>query len=99
MNEPPKDSVPIVQKKALLPPGVLPRNTQALAIGAIAAVMILVIAFTGGKQPSEKPAKMATAQAVDPNEQRIQEYRARIDAQAQKLAAEQAELGSTKEGF
>ena len=62
--------------------------------------MILVIAFSGGRQPKEKPpAKTPAVQPVDPNEQRIQEYRARIDAQAQKLAAEQAELAQAKQVF
>lgn len=99
MNEK-QESTLTVHKKWRLPEGVLPRNAQALSIGAIALVMILVIAFSGGRQPREKPAAMTPAvQPVDSNEQRIQEYRARIDAEAQKLATEQAELAQTKQAF
>src|ERR1700688_4981403 len=99
MNET-QDPTPIVQKKALIPPGVLPRNAQSWFIGGISILMILVIAFSGSKQPKEKPTiKPPGSQPVDPNEQRIQEYRARIDAQAQKLAAEQAQLAQTKQAF
>jgi type IV secretion system protein TrbI len=95
-----QDPTPVVQKKALIPPGVLPRNAQAWFIAGISVLMILVIAFSGSKQPKEKlPAKTPTSQGVDPNEQRIQEYRARIDAQAQKLLAEQADLARAKQAF
>src|ERR1700680_4246156 len=95
-----QDSTPVVQKKALIPPGVLPRNAQAWFIAGISILMILVIAFSGSKQPKEKlPAKTPTSQGADPNEQRIQEYRARIGAQAQKLLAEQADLARAKQAF
>src|ERR1700692_3939755 len=100
MDETPQSTAPVVQKKALLPPGVLPRNAQAWFIAGISILMILVIAFSGSKQPKEKPpAKAPTSQGADPNEQRIQEYRTRIDAQAQKLLAEQADLARAKQAF
>ena len=38
-------SPPQVQDKRIVPPGVLPRNVQGWALGGLAAVMIVVIAF------------------------------------------------------
>jgi len=100
MNEPTDNPTPVIQKKALIPPGVLPRNAQTWFIAGISVLMILVIGLSGGKQPKEKASSKAPVpQAVDPNEQRIQEYRERIDAQAQKLAAEQAQLVQAKQAF
>src|SRR5579862_2747612 len=100
MNEPPNNPTPVIQKKALIPPGVLPRNLQTWFIAGVSGLMILVIALSGGKQPKEKASlKAPVPQAADPNAQRIQEYRERIDAQAQKLAAEQAQLAQAKQAF
>ena len=100
MSEPPNDPTPIVQKKSLIPPGVLPRNAQTWFIAGISILMILVIAFSGSRQPKDKTSSKAPVpQAVDANEERIQEYRVRIDAQAQKLAAEQSQLAQAKQAF
>jgi type IV secretion system protein VirB10 len=67
---------------------------------AITVVMVGAIAFSGGSAPS-KPASSTTAQkpapVIDPNLARIQEYRNRIDEQARKLAAEQAQLEQAKQ--
>ena len=54
MNETPQDSTPTVQKKALIPPGVLPRNAQTWFIGGISVLMVLVIALSGSKEPKAK---------------------------------------------
>jgi hypothetical protein len=87
---------PTVQNKTILPPGVLPRNAQAGVIGGVAAVMAIVIAFSGSNAPKEKPHNALTASVTDPNQARIQEYRARIEEQAKKLAQEQAQLAQIK---
>ncbi len=59
--------------------------------------MVLVIALTGGKPAkTARAADAAVPTPLDPSSSRIQEYRARIDAEAKKLAAEQAELDRTK---
>ena len=91
-------SAPTVQKKATNPPGILPRNAQVWFIGGISILMVLVIAFSGSKEPKARDtAKAQSPQAQDPNQQRIEDYRARIDEQARKLAAEQAQLAQTKQ--
>src|SRR5882724_3714180 len=74
-------NVPTVQKKAATPPGILPRNAQAWFIGGVSVVMVLVIALSGGKDSKEKnnAGKTPAPQAQDPNDARIQEYRARIE--------------------
>ncbi len=85
---------PTVQNKAAKPPGVLPRNTQTWVIIGLAAVMIAAIAFSGGPKPQERSQQPSarTPAVIDPNQTRINEYRNRIDEQARRLAAEQAEL-------
>ena len=57
----------------------------------IVGTMILVIAFSGGKQAKKNPAETTQKlqNVIDPNEARIREYRDRIEEDARKLAAEQ----------
>lgn len=108
MPEPTRDPYPDpqltpageVRDRAVRPTGLLPKNTQTYVILAITAVMVGAIAFSGGN--STKPtATMAQkgASVIDPNLSRIQEYRNRIDEQARKLSAEQAQLEQTKQDF
>jgi len=108
MPEPTRDPYPDPQTtpagelrdRAVRPTGLLPKNTQTYVILAIAAVMVGAIAFSGGNSP--KPAGTTAPKAasvIDPNLSRIQEYRNRIDEQARKLAAEQAQLEQTKQAL
>jgi type IV secretory pathway VirB10-like protein len=84
---------PPIQNRTPKPPGVLPKNYQGLMIGGIALVMVIVIALSGSRTPKERREPSTTAaSAVDPNIARIQDYRSRIEQQAQKLALEQARL-------
>jgi type IV secretion system protein VirB10 len=53
--------------------------------------MVIIIAFSGKKEPKARKASEA-APVVDPSQVRIEEYRARIEEQARKLAAEQAQI-------
>jgi type IV secretion system protein VirB10 len=59
--------------------------------------MVLIILFTGNIS-STPPGSVIPKppSAIDPNQARIQEYRDRIDEQARRLAAEQAELAVAK---
>ena len=90
---------PTVQNRASKPTGVLPRNTQTWVIIGLATVMIAAIAFSGGPAPAERtpPVVAKGPNAVDPNQARINEYRNRIDEQARRLAAEQAQLMQAKQ--
>jgi len=67
----------------------------------ITVVMVGAIAFSGGgTQPRKATSnEQKTSAAIDPNLARIQEYRNRIDEQARKLAAEQAQLEQTKQAL
>jgi type IV secretion system protein TrbI len=78
---------------------VLPKNTQALVLGGIALVMVLVIVFSGHNAPKQRVAPSPTTASVvtEPNQARIQDYRARIEEQMRRLAAEEAELAQTKQ--
>ncbi len=104
-NRDPSGQMPLpleseVRDKAVRPPGVLPKNTQTYVILAITVVMVGAIAFSGGSAPSKpasSPAERKPAPVIDPNLARIQEYRNRIDEQARKLAAEQAQLEQAKQ--
>ncbi len=81
-----------------LPPGVVPRHLQQWAIIGTTVVMVGILAFSG---PPSTPRATATpspaAVAVDPNQQRIEDFQRRIQEQAQRLAAEQAQLQLTKD--
>src|SRR5579871_437835 len=96
MTEFPNDPTPNIPKKAELPPGLVPRNTQSWVIGGIALLMVLVIALTGRNNPKERrPPAVATA-GLDANALRIEEYKKRIDEEAQKLQMEKAQLARTQ---
>src|ERR1700731_290104 len=89
-----------VENRAAKPPGILPKNTQAMVIAGIAAVMGGAIAFSGSGAPktTTKPPLPSSA-VVDPNQARIAEYRQRLDEQARTLAAEQAQFLRSKQQF
>jgi type IV secretion system protein VirB10 len=79
--------------------GLLPKNTQARLLGSIALVMVLVILFSGRKTPPAHPQPKSAMDltAIDPNQERIQEYRARIEGQTRELALEEEKLAKTKQ--
>ncbi len=83
-----------------LPLGVVPRHLQQWALAGIAVVMVGILAVSG---PPPTPRALTTpspsAMAVDPNQQRIEEYQRRIQEQAQRLAAEQAQLQLAKDAL
>jgi type IV secretion system protein VirB10 len=87
-----------VTDRRYLPPGVVPRHLQQWVLVGTALVMVGILALSG---PPAKPRVTATpspaAVAVDPNQQRIEDYQRRIQEQAQRLAAEQAQLQRTKD--
>jgi type IV secretion system protein TrbI len=86
--------LPQINNTASRPPGILPKNLQAWVLLGISALIVIVVALSGNKGPTEQDSKAAPKgpAAIDPNEARIQEYRKRIEEEARKLAAEQARL-------
>jgi type IV secretion system protein VirB10 len=101
MNDMPRDphQAPLVQKKAIFPPGVLPRNLQTWVVLGIAFVMAIIIFFSGKNAPKDRPPTVGPpAQTpTDPSQERIKEFRAQIEEQARKLEEEQSQLARTKE--
>src|SRR4051812_28422072 len=91
-----KETPPAVQNKTSLPPGVMARSMQTWVIIGLAAIMAVVIAFSGINAPKEKKVTAPVVSPIDPSQTRIQEYRARIEEQARKLAQEQAQLARAK---
>ena len=80
------------------PPGVVPRYLQQWLLIGVALVMVGIIALSGAPtRPRPASGPPAGVPVVDPNQQRIEEYRRRIQEQAERLAAEQAELQATKD--
>src|SRR6266699_5676473 len=79
--------------------GLLPQNMQARVLAGIALLMTVVIVFSDRKSGHEiKPvAAPPTTMAVDPNQGRIQDYRAGIEAATRQLAAEEAQLTQAKQ--
>lgn len=94
--EPPK-----VENRVPQPPGILPRNTQTWMVAGIALVMVVIIAFSGRSPAPDGSAPTAPREAAvaDPVQARIQEYRARIDEQARKLALEQAQVTQARQAL
>ena len=65
-----------------------------------AVVMVAILAVSGPPaKPQPDDGAGASALAVDPNQQRIEDYQRRIQEQAQRLAAEQAQLQAAKDAF
>jgi type IV secretory pathway VirB10-like protein len=84
---------PVLRNPVGKPTGALPRNAQTMMIVAISAVMIAAIAFSGaGTKSTPKPGPQPAPGVTDPNQTRIAEYRTRLDEEARKLAAEQAQV-------
>jgi len=96
----PKPEAPQVEDKRFKVPGLLPKNAQARVLTGVALLMIVIIALSGKNTPKERPsAQPPVAAPVDPNQQRIEDYRKRIEEQAAKLAREEAQLTKTKEAL
>ena len=91
---------PVLRNPVGKPTGVLPRNAQTTVIVVISAVMIAAIAFSGtGTKTTPKPAPLPASGVTDPNQARIAEYRSRLDEEARKLAAEQAQVLEARQQF
>ena len=78
------------------PAGVLPRHLQTWVVLGTAVVMTVIIALSGTSRPTDRPPVSGPPQAVEANDARIQEYRKRIDEEARRLSAAQAELDLAK---
>src|SRR5262245_47479890 len=92
------NQIPTVTDKRTVPPGILSRNAQSLVLGGLSVLMVLVIVFSGRGNP--KPKTSAPSGQEPPvqtlNDDKLREYRKRIDDAAQKLAVEQAQLAQSK---
>lgn len=87
-----------VTDRRLLPPGVVPRHLQQWVLIGTAVVMVGILALSGPPTtPRATPTPSPASVAVDPNQQRIEDFQRRIQEQAQRLAAEQAQLQLTKD--
>jgi type IV secretion system protein VirB10 len=81
-----------------VPDGVMPRHLQQWLIIGVAVGMAGIMALSGSPtKPRTTTESSASTAVVDPNQQRIEAYQRRIQEQAQRLAAEQAQLERTKD--
>src|SRR3981189_3103740 len=83
----------MVENRAAKPLGILPKNTQAMVIAGIAAVMVGAIAFSGSGAPktTAKPTSPSGA-VVDPSQSRIAEYRQRLHEQGGRRGGEKTQI-------
>ena len=87
-----------ITDRRMTPAGVVPRHLQQWVLVGVALVMVAIMALSGSPaKPRSTATPAASALAVDPNQQRIEEYQRRIQEQAQRLAAEQAQLQLAKD--
>jgi type IV secretory pathway VirB10-like protein len=98
-NHPNSPEIPQVTDRRRKIEGLLPKNAQARVLGGIALVMVVIIMLSGRNAPKERPTSMPspTASAVNANQERIQAYKAQIEDQSRKLAAEESQLVQTKQ--
>jgi type IV secretory pathway VirB10-like protein len=82
------------------PLGVMPRQLQRWLLLGTAIVMAGIMALSGGPaRPRSTSTAPSVAAAIDPNQQRIEEYQRRIQEQSLRLAAEQAQLHRVKDAL
>ena len=87
-----------VRDRVPRPLGVLPRHAQTWVMLGIAALMIGVILLSGSPPPAAHAASTRPLPTTDPPDQaRIQEYRARLDAEAARLSTAQAQFEAAKQ--
>src|SRR5438128_10376214 len=100
-TDPKPAEVPQVKDRRLKILGLVPKNAQARILGGIALLMIVIITLSGRDTQRSRPASSPApvVMPVDPSQARIQEYRIRIEEQARKLAAEEAQLAQTKQAM
>src|SRR5712691_9708478 len=96
-----QSQVPSVTDKRVAPPGILPRNIQALVLGGLAVAMVIVIVFSGRSSPKRPNSTPPGAEptVLQPDGDKVKDYRNRIDEEAKKLAKEQTELVRSKQAF
>ena len=94
----PLNGAPVIQNRTPKAPGIIPKNAQTWIIVTIASIMILVIAFSSSGAPKVKP-QAATSSGptpAPPNQRQIDQYRAMVDEEARKLAAERQRLAQAQ---
>src|ERR1019366_3175251 len=93
--------VPGVIDKRTAPPGILPRNIQTVALGGLALLMVVVIFFSGRSTPkSHTPTTTGPeVQGVQPSDDKLNEYKRRIDEEARKLKVEQDRLAQSQKAW
>ena len=82
-----------------LPLGVVPRTCSSGCSSASPSSWSASWRSPGRRRAARAVTPSPAAVAVDPNQQRIEEYQRRIQEQAQRLAAEQAQLQLTKDAL
>ncbi len=92
----PTPPVPQVQDHRPRLFGTLPKHAQMQLLGGVALLMIVIIMLSGRTPPKEHPVPNPASAVIDPNQQSIQDYRARLEEQTQKLVAEEADLSRAK---
>jgi type IV secretion system protein VirB10 len=96
VSSPPVTPSRSLHEPSARPAGVLPRHLQTWVVLGTAVVMTAIIAMSGTSRPADRPPTAGVPPAVEANDARIQEYRKRIDEEARRLSAAQAELDLAK---
>src|SRR5262245_33333006 len=86
---------PQIKDRTERPRGVMPKNAQAIVLGTLALVIVLIVFFSSGsttpkehRNANPAPAAVGTA----PNSATIDDFVSHIDEQAQKAAKAKADL-------
>lgn len=92
-------NVPQIQDKRPRITGLLPKNAQNMVLGGVALVMILVILFSNRTAPKHVSTAIPTTSIPGPNQTHIQDFRAHMEDETRKLAAEEAELAQARKAL
>ena len=87
-----QNSVPNIENKVPKPPGLMPKNLQAIIVSGIALLMVLIMALTGHRQPNFPTASMQPTlpTPIPVNQDKVTDFQKSIE-QKQRESAPQIE--------
>lgn len=90
---------PVIEQRAELPPGSIPKNRQTWIMLGMAAVIVLAVVFSGSSDHRETTASRATAPVNAPDRAEIERYTQALRTEEQRLRQAQAEASRSRDAF
>src|SRR3954447_9858366 len=90
---------PVIEQRAELPPGSIPKNRQTWIMLGVAAVIVLAVVFSGSSDHRDRTAPRAPAPVSAPDRGEIERYTQALRTEEQRLRQAQAEASRSREAF